>query len=445
VPSPDSSPLGGGSVASQAAQKLLAAGASRPVVPSTQPSAPVGGAAGGTGGGAAEKCGREVTTDSRSTSSTRSSSKGVALGEPTTPPVEPPRATPVPAAAVVSVASSADTPVLKGEAVAYSERGLPTIVRQVDDGTGQARTVVQNEDGTHKVFGANTINSLVGSSDDDARHWMGALKDRELHGLVHELGKRLVAGSQLYSQQRAALEAIAHQGHWQYFGLQQGAAEKELNGAYKKMAMRMHPDKNGGTEEAKRRFQQMKERYETLKEKYKPAASPDDADGPEEPGGGSTRESRSNSEEDGEDEEKRERRRGSSGSEEEAAEGENGDRPSEEDGDDEDAMGRFGGDGEDDVGRSTSEGSPRKGRRRGSSEASQTPGGRRREAYDEDEDESPRRKGSSGNGGQGGRISYDPSDRGSMHETVWRMLLQMRQLQTGLEAVKVDLHRTGRK
>eukprot|EP00971_Amphidinium_carterae_P292925 5815792-Amphidinium_carterae.1 len=33
------------------------------------------------------------------------------------------------------------------------------------------------------------------------------------------------------------------------------------------MAKQMHPDKNGGTEEAKKRFQDMKARYEALKER----------------------------------------------------------------------------------------------------------------------------------------------------------------------------------
>lgn len=36
---------------------------------------------------------------------------------------------------------------------------------------------------------------------------------------------------------------------------------------YRKLAKKMHPDKNGGTESAKNRFQAMKERYEALKKK----------------------------------------------------------------------------------------------------------------------------------------------------------------------------------
>merc|ERR1719356_1620277 len=52
-----------------------------------------------------------------------------------------------------------------------------------------------------------------------------------------------------------------------YFGLTADASDKDLDNAYRKLAKKMHPDKNGGTEEAKKRFQQMKERYEAIKRK----------------------------------------------------------------------------------------------------------------------------------------------------------------------------------
>lgn len=51
---------------------------------------------------------------------------------------------------------------------------------------------------------------------------------------VHELGKRLVGASQQYQQQRIQLEQLAHRGHYEYFGLQQGASEK----ARKRCALR---------------------------------------------------------------------------------------------------------------------------------------------------------------------------------------------------------------
>merc|ERR1712061_338345 len=52
-----------------------------------------------------------------------------------------------------------------------------------------------------------------------------------------------------------------------FFGLAEDCSEKELDNAYRKFARSMHPDKNGGTEEAKEKFQQMKERYGSLKSK----------------------------------------------------------------------------------------------------------------------------------------------------------------------------------
>jgi len=305
--------------------------------------------------------------------------------------------------------------------VAYDDWGAPTILRQVDDGHGQARTIVHNEDGSRKVFGANTVASLVGSPDADARRWLGALRDREIHGLVHELGKRLVESSQQYTLQRAQLEQLERQRHFDYFSLQQGASEKDLHAAYRRLARRMHPDKNGGTEEAKRKFQHMKERYESLLEGYRPAAPADDAPG--DGGGGRAGGDPRDSDKSGE---------GGPGSE------------GEEEGDDGAGAGSPDADGK---------GGSQEGRRRGRSRpgrddlpGQQSPGGRRREAYDEDDDESQaprrRRQKGGGSGSEGAKISYDPSDRGSMDDTIWRMVQQMRRLQESLTAVSAKMKRS---
>ena len=50
--------------------------------------------------------------------------------------------------------------------------------------------------------------------------------------------------------------------------------ESEFDNSYRKLALRLHPDKNGGTEQAKKRFQHMKERYETLKKRRMQDAEP---------------------------------------------------------------------------------------------------------------------------------------------------------------------------
>merc|ERR1712217_331561 len=63
------------------------------------------------------------------------------------------------------------------------------------------------------------------------------------------------------------LEHLSDSANYEYFGLSPSATERDLDNAYRQLAKKMHPDKNGGTEEAKMRFQAMKERYEALKAK----------------------------------------------------------------------------------------------------------------------------------------------------------------------------------
>merc|ERR1719188_2712542 len=59
-----------------------------------------------------------------------------------------------------------------------------------------------------------------------------------------------------------------------FFGLSLEASDKDVDNAYRKKARQMHPDKNGGTDEAKKRFQEMKERYEELKKKRSAVSTP---------------------------------------------------------------------------------------------------------------------------------------------------------------------------
>ena len=57
--------------------------------------------------------------------------------------------------------------------------------------------------------------------------------------------------------------------------------------SYRRLALRLHPDKNGGTAESNKRFLQMKERYETLKKRRKedstarPSSSSSGSSGPQ--------------------------------------------------------------------------------------------------------------------------------------------------------------------
>jgi len=163
-------------------------------------------------------------------------------------------------------------PLPEGEPIAYDEHGRPWLVRWTDEETGAARTVVRNEDGSQRSFGESTVSSLLSSETDEAAKWADALsKDlskRELRGLSHELGQRLLQTSQLYQQRHSELEQVAAQLDFQFFGIDSASASsKDLDNAYRQIARKMHPDKNGGTDQAKERFQKMKERYERLKKR----------------------------------------------------------------------------------------------------------------------------------------------------------------------------------
>jgi len=294
--------------------------------------------------------------------------------------------------------------VLVGNPIAFSETGRPVIVRQTDDESGQTRTIVQNEDGTRKVFGANTVQSLMSSKQHDAKRWVGSLTDRQIHGLVHEFGQRLIATSRCYTQHRLELEGLAKQADFAYFGLSAGATEKDLSVAYRKMAKRMHPDKNGGTEDAKRRFQVMKEKYENLRDHYRPRFFTDES-------------AASRNEDDREPAREKDEDEQAPEEDESPAAAEDDEHRS---GASADEAGK-GGEGctdEPERGEST----------------------KRREAYDEDEDTpSPRQRKSSSEADK--RIEYDPCCRSSMDGVVWKMLDQMQRLEDSIGSIQAELRR----
>jgi len=164
---------------------------------------------------------------------------------------------------------------LQGDAIAYNGQGEPSIVRHVDAGTGIARTIVRNDDGSRRVFGNDEVRSLTDSTPDHATKWASELTNHQLRGLVHEIGQRLLRDSQLYHSRVKDLDRLGETLNYQYFGLSVGVPDKDLDNAYRNLARKMHPDKNGGTEEANRRFQHMKSRYEALKKKRSEAVRDD--------------------------------------------------------------------------------------------------------------------------------------------------------------------------
>lgn len=142
------------------------------------------------------------------------------------------------------------------------------IERHVEEDTGHAQTIVYSEDGSCIAFGESSVSSLLGSEETKAKKLIDSLTDLELQGLVHEFNQRLLRTAEDYGALQRELERFAELYDLAFFGLDENSTEKELDQAYRKMAKRIHPDKNGNTEEAKARFQDMKERYERLKKKF---------------------------------------------------------------------------------------------------------------------------------------------------------------------------------
>merc|ERR1711918_106571 len=70
-----------------------------------------------------------------------------------------------------------------------------------------------------------------------------------------------------YQARLSQWEQISEKANLSFFGLTEDATERELDVAYRQLSKKMHPDKNGGTEESKERFQEMKKKYEALKKK----------------------------------------------------------------------------------------------------------------------------------------------------------------------------------
>lgn len=162
--------------------------------------------------------------------------------------------------------------------VACDSSGQAVILRQKDPATGTAQTIVKNDDGTTKAFGNNTVASLLSCEDDEADAFMDAKPTMHLRALLHEVSERLCDESLEYHAKLRELKEVSAKLNYAYFDLEETASHKDLEAAYRTLARKMHPDKNGGSHEAKMKFQQMKERYEALRLAMDDASSESKAD-----------------------------------------------------------------------------------------------------------------------------------------------------------------------
>lgn len=138
---------------------------------------------------------------------------------------------------------------------------------------GASQGVVYAQDSSEQAFGIKDIEWLKTSDVDSCRAWMERLTKGQLQGLIQKVGQCLVETSKSVQEKIHEHSSLEDTLCYAALGVGPESTEKEIEKAYRQLAKQMHPDKNGGTDEAKLQFQCMKERYEALKRKRAPTPS----------------------------------------------------------------------------------------------------------------------------------------------------------------------------